>query len=367
MNEETHIRAMQYALRLAARQLGRTAPNPAVGCVIVKDSAIIGIGATERGGRPHAETQAIEMAGTQAKGATMYVTLEPCSHHGQTPPCCEAIAKAGISDIYIACQDPNAEVNGKGIAYLKEQKINVHVGLCEAEALALNEGFFLTQTHNKPYVTAKIATSADQQMLTPQDEPPAITSGAAQHHGHLLRANHDAILTGIGTVLDDEPMLTCRIAGRESDSPIRIVLDRQLRIPPDSKLVTSAKQYPLWVFTQSKNLKNAAADELANAGVNVLEMPESLPTLLSELAKAGVTRLLLEAGPTLTNAFMQAGLVDALYWYQAPTPLGQDTHKSQNKPPLTLASIATQTPQNSIFIGDDRLRVYRIAPCLLAS
>ncbi len=227
-------RFMQAALSLARRNLGQTWPNPSVGALVVKDGRIIAQGWTARGGRPHAETQALDASRRSTrKGATLYVTLEPCSHHGKTAPCTEAIIKAGISRCVIACRDPNPQVNGKGIEQLKKAGIEVIEHICEKEAREINRGFFSVIEKKRPYIALKIATSLDGKIDCPQK--PWITGEQARAYGHLLRSRYDAIATGIGTVLADDPLLTCRLPGLEDRSPVRIVFDSTRRCLPQQK------------------------------------------------------------------------------------------------------------------------------------
>ncbi len=337
-----HLSLMHYALRLAERQLGQVWPNPAVGCVIVQDGEIVGIGNTQPGGRPHAETQALAMAGERARGSTLYVSLEPCNHHGQTPPCTEAIIEAGISRVLIACADPDPRVAGSGMAALQAADIEVRIGLAEEAARALNEGFFRRITQQRPLVTVKLATSADGKMAYDKQSPPFIaeegprwiTAAHARAYSHLLRARHDAILTGIGTVLADDPLLTCRLPGLAHRSPVRVVLDRQGRLPAESRLMHSREIAPLWPM-------DASAGEL--------------PAVLTELAGRGITRLLVEAGPSLTTAFLASGLVDWVYWFEAPLVIGDGGLRA-----FTIAVPAFPKPQRRFSLGVDRCSVYRM-------
>ncbi|MGQ3031841.1 MAG: bifunctional diaminohydroxyphosphoribosylaminopyrimidine deaminase/5-amino-6-(5-phosphoribosylamino)uracil reductase RibD, partial [Ferrovibrionaceae bacterium] len=220
---------MRHALGLAARGLGRTWPNPAVGCVLVRDEIVLARGNTQPGGRPHAEVVALSRAGSQAAGATAYVTLEPCAHHGKTPPCADALIAAGIGRCVVALQDPDPRVDGGGIRRLLAAGIPVTTGVCEAEAAALNAGFLMRVRQGRPLVTLKLATTLDGRIATHAGESRWITGATARARGHLMRADHDAIMVGIGTALTDDPDLTCRLAGLEDRSPVRIVLDGRLR------------------------------------------------------------------------------------------------------------------------------------------
>ncbi len=247
--KEADRRFMQLALTLGRRGLGRTWPNPAVGAVVVKDGIILGRGWTQPGGRPHAEPEALRRAGDAARGATLYVTLEPCSHFGKSPPCADAIIAAGISRVVAAIEDPNPEVAGNGLAKLRGAGIAVDVGLFAAEAAYDHAGHIRRIRDKRPHVILKLAVSSDDKIAAAGGKPVAITGEAARTRVHLLRAESDAILVGIGTVLADDPLLTCRLPGMEARSPVRVVLDRALRIPGNSRLVHSARETPLWVIT----------------------------------------------------------------------------------------------------------------------
>jgi diaminohydroxyphosphoribosylaminopyrimidine deaminase/5-amino-6-(5-phosphoribosylamino)uracil reductase len=284
---------MRHALTLAARALGRVAPNPAVGCVIVSsDGRIVGRGMTQDGGRPHAETVALRQAGEAARGATAYVTLEPCAHLGQTPPCADALIKAGIARVIAAVEDPDPRVKGKGFAKLRAAGIEVVMGAMEKEAAALNAGFFFRMRENRPLITLKLAQSADHKTIPPRGADRWITGVEAQRFAHLLRAKHDAILVGVNTVIEDDPELTVRLPGLEKYSPLRVVLDRNGRTPKTAKL----------------------------AKPDTLFLADDIPTVLATLAERGVTRLLVEGGVTVARAF--ADVADRLELFTAPHSLG---------------------------------------------
>lgn len=300
MAEHPHSHFMHTALGLARSHLGQTWPNPSVGAVIVKDGHVIGHGVTARGGRPHAETEALAQAGDLARGATMYVTLEPCSHHGKTSPCVDAIIKAGITHVVVACRDPNPKVNGRGIAQLEAAGITVTEDMMRREAAEINCGFFSVIHKKRPFVSLKLATSLDGKIATYSGESQWITGEEARRYGHFLRSRYDAVATGIGTVLADDPMLTCRLPGLEDTSPVRVVFDRQGRLPAHSKLAKSADKIPLWI------------------------MKSGLEEAMAELVERGITRLLVEAGGKLSTAFLQSGLVDRMYWFRAPLMIGND-------------------------------------------
>jgi diaminohydroxyphosphoribosylaminopyrimidine deaminase / 5-amino-6-(5-phosphoribosylamino)uracil reductase len=316
------LRHMRHALTLAERALGRTTPNPAVGCVIVsRDGRIVGHGWTQDGGRPHAEAVALSHAGAAAKGATAYVTLEPCAHLGKTPPCAGALVRAGIARVVAAVEDPDPRVKGKGFAMLRDAGVEVVTGVLEKEAAELNAGFFLRIAESRPLVTLKIAQSADGKTARSGDDK-WITGEDARRFGHLLRARHDAILIGIGTALADDPELTCRLPGLEKYSPLRVVLDSRLRLLETGRLARSAGQVPTIVFTTSDG-----GDRLRNCGMEVLKlMPDAqgrpdVAAVLRELARRGVTRLLVEGGATVLAAFR--GFADRLEIFTAPLTLGQ--------------------------------------------
>ncbi len=262
---------MQLALSLGRRGQGRTWPNPAVGAVVVKDGVIVGRGWTQPGGRPHAEPEALGRAGDAARGATLYVTLEPCSHFGKSPPCADAVIAAGISRVVSAIEDPNPEVAGQGHAKLRAAGIAVDIGLCGAEAAHDHAGHFRRVRDKRPHVILKLAVSADDKIGAAGGKPVAITGEAAQARVHLLRAQCDAILVGIGTVRADDPLLTCRLPGMAARSPVRVVLDRALRLPGASRLVHSARETPLWVMT-SELAEAPAATKLGAAGAQVIRI-----------------------------------------------------------------------------------------------
>jgi diaminohydroxyphosphoribosylaminopyrimidine deaminase/5-amino-6-(5-phosphoribosylamino)uracil reductase len=320
---------MRAALALAARGLGNTWPNPAVGCVLVRDGLVVGRGWTQPGGRPHAETEALARAGARAQGATAYVTLEPCNHHGQTPPCSEALIAAGIRRVVVACQDPDPRVAGGGVRRLTEAGIEVATGLCEAEALALNQGFFSRIQHARPLYTLKLATTLDGRIATRAGASQWITGPVARAWGHGLRARHDAIMIGIGTALADNPELTCRLPGLEQRSPVRIVVDSRLRLPLTSRLAATARSIPTWIVTVEGG-ESARLQAFADCGAEIITVPSDpagLPNLdaaSAELAGRGLTRVLVEGGATLAASLLRAGLVDRLEWFRAATVIGGD-------------------------------------------
>ena len=341
-------RFMQLALSLGRRGQGRTWPNPAVGAVVVKDGVIVGRGWTQPGGRPHAEPEALKRAGEAAPGATLYVTLEPCSHFGKSPPCVDAVIASGISRVVSAIEDPNPDVAGQGHAKLRAAGITVDVGLGAAEAARDHAGHFRRIRDKRPHVILKLAVSADDKIGGPGHKPVAITGEAAKTRVHLLRAQCDAILVGIGTVLADDPLLTCRLPGMEAQSPVRVVLDRSLRIPGTSRLVHSARETPLWVMTS--NLSEApAAMKLGAAGAQVIRVATTttpppgldLAAVLRALAERGITRLLVEGGARVASSFVAASLVDEVWLLRGPDAVGTDGIAALDALPLTAI---TQSP-----------------------
>jgi len=319
-------RFMQLALSLGRRGQGRTFPNPAVGAVVVRDGIIVGRGWTQPGGRPHAEPEALRRAGEAARGATLYVTLEPCSHFGKSPPCVDAVIASGIARVVSAIEDPNPEVAGQGHTKLRAQGIMVDVGLCAEEAARDHAGHFRRIRDRRPHVVLKLAVSADDKVGAAGHKPVAITGEAARNRVHLLRAQSDAILVGIGTVLADDPLLTCRLPGMETRSPVRVVLDRNLRIPATSRLVQSARQTPLWVMT-SETAEAAAAMKLGAAGAQVIRVAATgaeldLKAALRALAEKGITRLMVEGGARVASSFVAAGLADEIWLLRGPETIG---------------------------------------------
>jgi diaminohydroxyphosphoribosylaminopyrimidine deaminase / 5-amino-6-(5-phosphoribosylamino)uracil reductase len=321
--------AMQAALALGRRGLGAVWPNPAVGCVIVRDGRVVGRGWTQPGGRPHGETEALRRAGDAARGATAYVSLEPCCHWGQTPPCADALIKAGVRRVVVALEDPDPRVAGEGLRRLRAAGLQVETGLCAEEAGAINVGFFSRLRLGRPFVTLKLATSLDGRIATRSNESRWITGPAARDRAHALRASHDAIMVGSGTVTADDPQLTCRLPGLSKRSPVRIVIDRRLAISSDTRLVADAKQVPTWVITLP-SADRARRPALLDRGVVVIEVGADagggidFAAALAALGERGITRLLVEGGGQLAAALARARLVDALVWVHAPLLIGGD-------------------------------------------
>jgi diaminohydroxyphosphoribosylaminopyrimidine deaminase / 5-amino-6-(5-phosphoribosylamino)uracil reductase len=362
-------RFMALALTLGRRGQGRTWPNPAVGAVVVKDGVIVGRGWTQPGGRPHAEPEALRRAGEAARGATLYVTLEPCSHIGKSPPCADAIIAAGIARVVSAIEDPNPEVAGQGHAKLRAAGITVDIGLGAGEAARDHAGHFRRIRDKRPHVILKLAVSSDDKIAASGHKPVAITGEAAKGRVHLLRAQCDAILVGIGTVLADDPLLTCRLPGMEARSPVRVVLDRSLRTPGASRLVHSARETPLWVMTSSLS-EAPAAMKLGAAGAHVMRVATTsapppgldLRAVLHTLATAGITRLLVEGGARVASSFVAAGLVDEVWLLRGPETVGADGVAALDALPL---SAITGSPgfkrRASEMLQKDTLTIYERA------
>ena len=332
---------MAHALRLAARGLGNTWPNPAVGCVIVKHGLVVGRGWTQPGGRPHAEVRALEQAGPQAEGATAYVTLEPCAHHGHTPPCAKALIAAKVARVVTALTDPDPRVSGKGHQMLRAAGIAVTEGVLTAEATTLNAGFLKRVTKGLPYVTLKLAASLDGRTATASGESRWITGPEARRKVHAMRLSHDAVMVGSGTALADDPDLTIRDMGA-TRQPVRIVLDRLLKHSPNSRLGRTARETPVWI------LHSPAAPEHARkaweaTGATLIETPETgghldLTAALQTLAAKGITRILSEGGSTIAAALLKAHLVDDLALFSGAVLIGSEGHPALGS--LALAALA---------------------------
>jgi diaminohydroxyphosphoribosylaminopyrimidine deaminase / 5-amino-6-(5-phosphoribosylamino)uracil reductase len=357
-------RFMALALALGRRGLGRTWPNPAVGAVLVRDNVIVGRGWTQVGGRPHAEVEALRRAGQAAHGATLYVTLEPCSHQGKSPPCADAIIAAGVARVVSSLEDPNPKVAGAGHARLRAAGIAVHVGIGAATARRDHAGHIRRMRDGRPQVMLKLAVSADGKAGAAGRRPLEITGAAARDRVHLLRAQSDAIMIGIGTALADDPMLTCRLPGMAAYSPVRIVLDSALRLPPASGLARSAGEVPVWVITALRPGAGTAASALQAQGVELLSAPGSeerrdIAAVLKLVAERGITRLMLEGGPTLAAAFLAADLVDEAALFQSPTAVGDDGIDALDGLPLTAL---TQSPRltcvRSEAVGADMVEFF---------
>lgn len=348
-----HGRAhMRAALGLASRGLGRVAPNPAVGCIVVRydlgpapGGRVVGSGWTQPGGRPHAETEAIRRAGPLALGAHAYVTLEPCNHQGQTWPCTEALIEAGITAVTIAIKDPDPRVAGSGIKRLQDAGLQVECGLLADDARMLNAGFLSVVERNRPWVTMKTATTLDGAIASRSGKSQWITGAAARARGHLLRAQNDAVISGIGTVHADDPELTCRLAGLEDRSPIRVIVDPRGETPPTSRLLQTLKQAPLWLLCNNEAAPEHL-DRLKSGGCEIITLPAAgggrlTPlAMLHALAERGITRVLLEAGSALSASFISDQLVDEIAWFRAASIMGGDGLPA-------IAPMAVDSPANT--------------------
>src|SRR5947207_13265264 len=357
MSSALDTRFMALALTLGRRGLGNAWPNPAVGAVVVKDGVVVGRGWTQPGGRPHAEVEALGRAGEAARGATLCATLEPCSHHGKTPPCVDAIVAAGIARVVSALEDPNPKIAGEGHARLRAQGVTVDVGLGADEALRVHAGHFRRVREGRPHVTLKLAVSADGKAALAGRTPAAITGEAARERVQLMRAMNDAVVTGIGTVLADDPQLTCRLPGMEHRSPVRVVLDSDLRLPPASRLAASAARTLDWTFA-SETAPQDKERALTDLGVEVLRVPGAsgrldLAAVLRSLAARGITRVMVEAGPILSAAFVQRDLMDEAALFRSPNALGEGIDALEGMPLTALTQSAKLRLGGSEAVGAD--------------
>jgi diaminohydroxyphosphoribosylaminopyrimidine deaminase/5-amino-6-(5-phosphoribosylamino)uracil reductase len=358
---------MSIALTLAQRGLGTTAPNPSVGAVIADEDTgeLIARGLTQPGGRPHAETQALQRAGPRARGATLYVTLEPCAHHGKTPPCADAVIAAGIRRVVIGAGDPDPRVAGEGSARLRAAGLVVETGLLADDARWVTRGHILRVTEQRPFVQLKMALSAEGHVPRGKGGTPTFVTGAeARAAGHLMRAEADAILVGSGTVRDDDPDLRCRLAGLEARSLVRVVVARSLDMPLSAKLFQTAREVPVWIFTGF----GADAGEIQAyeaTGAHLFSVPAtgdglSLADVLESLAEAGITRLLVEGGPAMWRGFAAAGLVDEVVVFRQGSDTrpvaASDELAAGYAPGLDLALASERR------IGADRVSVFRARP-----
>ncbi len=321
--DETYMRA---ALTLARRGLGSVWPNPAVGCIIVKGDCVVGRGWTQPGGRPHAETEALRRAGTAASGACAYVTLEPCNHVGETPPCAQALLDAGVARVVTAVEDPDPRTSGGGHARLQAGGVAVVKNVLRDAAVSLNAGFLSRVKKGRPAVTLKTATTLDGKIAAQGGASQWITGPEARARAQMLRATHDAIMVGVGTAVADAPSLTCRIPGLENRSPVRIVVDSQLRLPLDSPLVGTARDVPTWILTAS----GGDSGDFLERGVEIVRVAPGadgrvdLTVGLQALGGRGLTRLLVEGGGALASSLLTASLINRIYWFRAGGIMGSD-------------------------------------------
>lgn len=365
MSTAADARYMAAALALARRHLGTVAPNPAVGALVVRDDVIVGAGATQPGGRPHAETVALAEAGDAARGATLYVTLEPCSHHGRTPPCVDAVIAAGIARVASATVDPDSRVAGRGHARLRAAGVEVDVGCGEADAREVNRGHILRVTAGRPTVTLKLAATADGYAAgTAHDRRLAITGAPANAFTHMQRALHDAIMIGRGTALTDDPLATVRLPGIDRH-PLRVVLDSDLALPVHSRLVQTVEEAPLLVIAGAGASDERAA-ALQAAGVEVATVSRDafghldLAAALAALGARGLTRIFSEGGPRVAATLIAGGFADEVLLLVAPKPLGfEGTAALSAGARETLADPALYRTEAVELIGADTLTRYR--------
>jgi diaminohydroxyphosphoribosylaminopyrimidine deaminase/5-amino-6-(5-phosphoribosylamino)uracil reductase len=355
-------RFMLAAIRLGERELGRTWPNPSVGALIVRDNVVIGRGWTKTGGRPHAETVALHEAGGAARGATLYVSLEPCSHHGHTPPCADAIIEAGIARVVSAMKDPNPLVGGQGYKKLRDAGIEVREDVLRLEAEKTHRGHVFRVVKKRPYITLKLAVSANGKAALAGRRPAPITGEAARDLVHRMRSRTDAIAVGIGTVIADDPLLNCRLPGMEDRSPLRVVFDSSLRLPLASRLVTTAREVPVWVVAE----EGASRDNersLAPHGIEVIRAPlteegAGLGFALAALCEKGIGRLMVEGGPGLAAAFLNAGLIDRAVIFQSPDDLPADAVDALPGPHEKVFSQAGLNLRGRHDAGTDQMFLY---------
>jgi diaminohydroxyphosphoribosylaminopyrimidine deaminase / 5-amino-6-(5-phosphoribosylamino)uracil reductase len=358
---------MRTALRLARRGLGSVWPNPSVGCVIVASGEVVGRGWTQPGGRPHGETEALARAGEQARGASAYVSLEPCCHWGKTPPCADALAAAGIARVVLPIEDPDPRVAGKGVARLRAAGIAVEIGLCAREAEEINAGFLSRVRRGWPLVTLKLATTLDGRIATASGESQWITGEAARERAHLLRATHDAVMVGSNTVVADDPLLTCRLGGLAGRSPVRIVVDGRLRVPLTARVVAGAQEPPTW-FLVGAGADPARRQAFAECGVELIETRRAASGMLDledgmkQLGHRGITRLLVEGGGGLAAALLAEGLVDRVLWFRGPQLLGGDGRAAIAPFGVSALADAPRFERRSIeLVGEDVLETFERA------
>jgi diaminohydroxyphosphoribosylaminopyrimidine deaminase / 5-amino-6-(5-phosphoribosylamino)uracil reductase len=359
---------MRLAIRLARRGQGRVAPNPSVGCVLVRGNRLVDRGWTQPGGRPHAETVALKRAGARAAGTTAYVSLEPCAHHGQTPPCADALIAAGVVRVVVATEDPDPRVNGRGLERLEAAGISVTRGVLQDEAARDLAGFLGRVRGDRPRVTLKLATTIDSRIATSSGESQWITGAPARRMVHLMRARHDAVLTGSGTMRADDPMLNCRLLGLEERSPTRVVLDSALATPPSSALARSSRDIKSMIFTTDMASKDAE-NALVETGVDVVRVAPNeegrvpLDTVLRNLGERGITSVLVESGGQLAASFLTLGLVDRLVWFRAAMVIGGDGRTALEAMGVAALEAAPRFQRLDVrMIGEDMVETYERRP-----
>lgn len=354
MTDASHQYWMSKALKLAAKGRLTTTPNPNVGCVIVADGVLVGSGYHQKAGTPHAEVHALAEAGERARGATAYVTLEPCSHFGQTPPCADALIASGVSQVVCAMTDPNPKVAGRGLKRLQAAGIEVLSGVLESDAEALNEGFLKRMRTNRPFVVVKMASSLDGGTALSNGDSQWITGPEARADVQLGRAESCAVVTGVGTVLADDPSLNVRLPDVRRQ-PVRIILDSNARTPVNARLATLPGRT---VLIHGDACDGGQLEALSQAGFDLVQMPTensriSLSAFVDWCAQQGFNRLWIEAGARLAGAFTEAGLVDEIRLYQAPKFLGSGTRPVLETQLTDLAQARTMTVKDVRFVGAD--------------
>ncbi len=352
---------MRSALALGRRGIGNTWPNPSVGCVVVNNGRVAGRAVTAPGGRPHAEPAALDMAGTTAaRGATAYVTLEPCCHWGRTPPCTDALINAGVARVVIATRDPDPRVDGAGIARLRAAGIAVDEGVLRDEADELVAGFRARVRIGRPLVTLKLASTLDGRIATRSGESRWITGEAARRAAHALRGRHDAVLVGVGTVLADDPALSCRLPGYRANPVVRVVADSHLRTPLTATLVATAAAAPTWMLIRD-GTDRERRHAFAELGVTLIEVAGAETGVdpiaaLNALGDAGLTRILVEGGAQLAASLLRADLVDRIAWFHAPAVMGGDAWPAVQAFGIAhLAAMPRFTRVGYTALGDDML------------
>ena len=357
---ELDARLMAAAIRLGSRELGQTWPNPAVGALIVRHEpggpVIVGRGWTRKGGRPHAEAEALAEAGGRARGATCYVSLEPCSHHGRTPPCAESLVTAGIARVVSAIEDPDGRVSGRGHTILRDAGIEVVVGVGADAASAVNAGHVMRVREGRPWVTLKLAVSRDGMIAGPHGAPVAITKDRARAVSHMLRATNDAIVVGIGTALADDPDLTCRLPGMAARSPVRVVLDTDLRLPETAKMLANAANVPVWLIAGDK-ADPARKAALEARGATILTAEGDIRAALGSLAGQGITRVLVEGGAAVAASLSEAGLIDEAVIFDGAVEIGPHGIPAGSAL-AAIRSVGAYRRVDTATLGDDVMSTY---------
>ena len=363
MFTEADHQHMSRALELAALGMWTTTPNPRVGCVIVRDRQVVGEGWHRRAGEPHAEVLALAQANGAARGATVYLTLEPCSHHGRTPPCVDALLEAHVGRVVVAMEDPNPLVSGRGLARLREAGVDVRCGLLQQEARELNIGFVSRMVRNRPWVRLKVAASLDGRTALPDGRSQWITGEAARADGHAWRARACAILTGIGTVRDDNPQLTVRHV-QTSRQPLRVLVDSRFEVDPAARILEGGSTLVVCTIDEAQRVSRTA--QLEEQGCEVITLPDArgkvdLPALMRELARRGINELHVEAGYRLNGSLLREDCVDELLVYMAPTLLGNAMGLADLAPPGSLDERLVLRWQSVDRVGEDLRLLARLA------